>query len=246
MEFNVNLEQFEGPLDLMLHLVHEQKLDLFELNLDILATQYVRYIRQAMVQGLDVSSEYLVEFTSLMEYKSRRLLPRKEVETSEDGYQEDPAEQMARRLLEYEKCKKEAELLESKYRERLTHIDKAPASLIDTWSVQADFSTPLHLKTADLQKAFERVMRRYQILQPYQTKVEVKELSVEERMDQILHFEKFTETPIRFEELLADTQTLHEAVVTFLAILELVHEGVAMAYCSEEDEIWIQKTSSDR
>lgn len=98
MEFNVNLEQFEGPLDLMLHLVHEQKLDLFELNLEILATQYVKYIREAMQIGLDVSSEYLVEFCGLMEYKSKRLLPKKEVENTEDNYQEDPAKIMANAL----------------------------------------------------------------------------------------------------------------------------------------------------
>ena len=241
MEFNVNLEQFEGPLDLMLHLVHEQKLDLFELNLEILATQYVKYIREAMQIGLDVSSEYLVEFCGLMDYKSKRLLPKKEVENTEDNYQEDPAKIMAMRLREYERCKQEAKLLEDKYKQRQTHIDKAPASLIDTWSTQADLSQPLSLKTADLQRAFERVMRRYQIMQPYETKVEVKELSVEERIEQILALDIFTSEPIHFEQLLIDTHSLHEVVVTFLALLELIHADQAIAYCNEEDEIWIQR-----
>ncbi len=243
MEFNVNLEEFEGPLDLMLHLVHTSKLDLFSLNLDILAGQYLAYIRQALDRGLDVSSEYLVEFTSLMEYKSRKLLPKREEISTPDGYEEDPADQMARRLLEYERCKKQAMLLDQLHARRQSRIDRDPASLIEQWSasIQPDFTAHLHLKTADLQKAFERVMRRYQILRPYQTKMEVRELSVEERIEQILALPVFGFEPFCFEELLKDTKTLHEAVVTFLALLDLVHEGKASVYLDEEEEIWIQK-----
>lgn len=243
MEFNVNLEEFEGPLDLMLHLVHTSKLDLFSLNLDVLAGQYLAYIRQALDKGLDVSSEYLVEFTSLMEYKSRKLLPRRQDLTSPDGYQEDPAEQMAKRLQEYERCKQQASLLSALHQRRQNHIDRDPASLIEQWAASSSLpsSFKMHLKTADLQKAFERVMRRYQILQPYETRMEVRELSVEERIDQILNLPVFGSEPFRFEELLKDTKTLHEAVVTFLALLDLVHEGKASVYLTEEDEIWIQK-----
>ena len=244
MEFNVSLDQFEGPLDLMLHLVHTNKLDLFELKLDVLATQYIAYIRHALDKGLDVSSEYLVEFTSLMEYKSRKLLPKKqEIEVEEDSYQEDPAQAMARRLQEYEKCKQEAAMLARLHEIRQSQFDRAPASLIDEWSAHPDPSVKLHLKSADLQKAFERLMRRYAILKPYETQVEVKELSVEERMEQILEMDVFSTTPFPFERLLDDTKTLHEVVVTFLAVLELVHDGLAAVYCNEEEEIWIQKVS---
>lgn len=241
MEFNVSLEQFEGPLDLMLHLVHASKLDLFSLNLDDLAGQYLAYIRKAMDKGLDVSSEYLVEFTSLMEYKSKALLPRRQSEENADPYEEDPSQRMARRLREYEKCKQEALLLALLHEKRERQYDREPASQIDEWMASASQNAPLKLKSGDLQKAFLRVMRRYELMQPYQTKVEVKELSVEERMEQILQLPWTGQEAFRFEKLLEDTSSLHEAVVSFLALLELVHEGLFSVWCSEKDEIWIQK-----
>lgn len=242
MEFHVSLESFEGPLDLMLHLVHTSRLDLFELNLDRLATQYLDYIRSALSQGLDVSSEYLVEFTSLMEYKSRALLPNRQDPEAEDSYEEDPAVRMAMRLREYERCKQSAALLAALHAARENHFDREPASQIDEWAAPSFGSTKLSLKSSDLQRVFLRVMRRYQILQPYQTQVEVRELSVEERMSQILERKDLDEQPLSFESLLADTATLREAVVTFLALLELVHEGLLCAWTASEDEIWIQRS----
>lgn len=241
MEFNVSLDQFEGPLDLMLHLIHTSKLDLFDLNLDVLATQYLEYIRNVMTIGLDVSSEYLVEFTGLMEIKSRKLLPKREVEMV-DTYQPDPAEQLKARLIEYQKCKEEARLLASLKEKRENRIDRAPASLIDEWIKTPDPDAKLELKSSDLQKAFLRVLKRYTLLQPYETQMEVKELSLEERMEQIRQSDVFTEEPFLFERLLEDVQSLRGVVVSFLALLELVHEGCASVHLDEEDRIWIKKT----
>ncbi len=243
MEFNVCLDQFEGPLDLMLHLVRTSKLDLFELNLDILAGQYVAYIRQALDLALDVSSEYLVEFTSLMEYKSKKLLPRNE-DVQEDTYQEDPAKALARRLREYEQCKKEAQALEQLEAVRRKKLEREPASLIETWAKQAPEPVKMDLPVSVLVKAFERVIRRYSILQPYETSVEIRELSVEERMDQIAKLPAVHQNePFLFERLLEDVFTLREAVVTFLALLELVHSGVLFVRANlDEGEIWIQNS----
>lgn len=241
MEFNVCLEQFEGPLDLMLHLVRTSKLDLFDLNLDILASQYTQYIRQALDRALDVGSEYLVEFTTLMEYKSRKLLPRSDVQLEGQAPGEDPAALFARRLREYEQCKKEAEILEALHAQRSLYMERQPASMIDTW-MQSSVNMPrLELSAGDLQKALLRVFRRYQILQPYETSVEIRELSVEERMNQIIHLPIFSGPAFLFERLLDDVLTLREAVVTFLALLELVHAGLACVWCTEKDEIWIRK-----
>lgn len=238
MEFKVCLDQFEGPLDLMLHLVRSSQLDLFELNLDVLASQYCAYIHEALKQALDVSSEYLVEFSSLLEYKSKKLLPKPCIEDGpESTYEEDPAEQLGRRLREYEKCKAEAEVLARLYEKREKRLSREPSSQIDEWASMVSDETPLTIAPNALASAFLRVLRRHQLLQPYQTKVEVKELSVEERMAQILNMEIFTPTPFRFEQLLDKVTTLHEAIVTFLAVLELVHEGSAAVFLQEKDEI---------
>ena len=259
MEFTVSLESFEGPLDLMLHLVRTSKLDLFDLHLDLLAGQYIAYIHKAMDQGLDVSSEYLVEFTTLLEYKSRKLLPRKQEVRSEDGqtYVEDPAEQIARRLQEYEKLQKLSAKIEQLGKARAMQIGREPSSRIDEWQKTTIENGELSMSADALSRAFIRVLRRHRLLSPWQTKVEVKELSVEERMEQILAFEFFNEKPFRFERLFEDVVSLHEAVVTFLALLELIHEGTASAQSIEADgvlegeeqgkeEVWIQRIQASR
>lgn len=84
MDFLITLDQFEGPLDLMLHLIKENKLDLFDLDMNVLATQYIDYIHAMQNMHLEVASEYLSELASLIAYKSKKLLPRETVEVEED------------------------------------------------------------------------------------------------------------------------------------------------------------------
>ena len=110
MHFSVSLEQFDGPLDLMLHLIKENKLELFDLDLDTLATQYINYIHQVQELHLEVASEYLTELASLLEYKSRKLLPREEVEVQEE-YEEDNRQRLVARLLEYQRYKEVSQFL---------------------------------------------------------------------------------------------------------------------------------------
>lgn len=237
MEFRVSLESFEGPLDLMLHLVRSNKLDLFSLNLDVLAAQYIAYIHDALDLGLDVSSEYLIELSTLLEYKSRKLLPRKPAPADDPGtYLEDPAEQIARRLREYQSCKLLAHQLEQLAAARERRIEREASSRIEAWQKTTIEEGTLSIAPDALSRAFIRALRRHRLLSPWQTKVEVKELSVEERMVQILANEKFTAEPVLFDVLLEDVSTLHEAIVTFLALLELIHEGSASAKVIECEE----------
>ncbi|MBQ2582540.1 MAG: segregation/condensation protein A, partial [Erysipelotrichaceae bacterium] len=101
MGFEVETLKFEGPLDLMLHLIHEQQLDIFDLDMEILTDQYIRYLHAMEDLHLEVESEYLVELATLIEYKSKKLLPKKEDEA--DDNLEDPKDKLVRRLLEYQK-----------------------------------------------------------------------------------------------------------------------------------------------
>ena len=110
MEFQISIDQFEGPLDLMLHLIKTNKLDLFDLDLHILANQYIAYIQQMRELKLEIASEYLSELASLIEYKSKKLLPREEVEVKEE-YEEDQREKLVSRLLEYQKYKEASRCL---------------------------------------------------------------------------------------------------------------------------------------
>lgn len=232
MEFLVSLDQFEGPLDLMLHLVRKNKLDLFDLDLEKLAEQYCTYIRQASQMHLEISSEYLEECTILMEYKSRRLLPGKP-EQEEDSWQEDPAKKLALRLAEYQKCQEESERLSRLYEMRSKQIERSVIELKEEWLMPKE-EARLVLQSADLLKAMQRVLRRHALLQPYQTSVEVRELSVAERMDEIRSRFNFSAEPVMFDTLCADCQCLHEVIVTFLAVLELVHSGEIYCYMKNE------------
>ena len=99
MDFKVTIDQFEGPLDLMLHLIKENKLDLFDLDIDVLTGQYLIYLDSMDQLHLEIASEYLVELATLIEYKSKRLLPKDESVLDED-LEEDPKDRLVRRLLE--------------------------------------------------------------------------------------------------------------------------------------------------
>ncbi|MBQ1521501.1 MAG: segregation/condensation protein A, partial [Erysipelotrichaceae bacterium] len=122
MDFKVTIDQFDGPLDLMLHLIKEQQLDLFQLDIVKLTDQYLNYIRAMQQLHLDVASEYMVELATLIEYKSRKLLPKNEEEL-EDDYQ-DESEELVNRLLEYQRYKEVTESFEDLYRQRLQMHDK--------------------------------------------------------------------------------------------------------------------------
>ena len=93
MAFSITIEQFEGPLDLMLHLIKDNKLDLFDLDMDVLTDQYLSYLNSMEELHLEVASEYLSELAGLLEYKSKKLLPREKVEIEEE-YEEDQRERL--------------------------------------------------------------------------------------------------------------------------------------------------------
>ena len=103
-EFSVTINQFDGPLDLMLHLIHEKELDLMNLDVNELASQYIAYIHSMQRLHLEIAGEYLAQLASLLEYKSRQLLPNSKEEL-EDHYEQDTREALVRRLLEYRQFK---------------------------------------------------------------------------------------------------------------------------------------------
>ena len=127
-EFKVTIENFDGPLDLMLHLIKEKELDLFDLDVNVLTDQYMAYLNAMNEMHLEVASEYLVELASLIEYKSKKLLPKDQSEL-EDEYEEDPKERLVRRLLEYQQFKEVTSELNELYSERQNLLSKPLSSI---------------------------------------------------------------------------------------------------------------------
>ena len=137
MDFKVTIDQFDGPLDLMLHLIKEEQLDLFDLDISKLTDQYLNYIHAMQQLHLDIASEYMVELATLIEYKSRKLLPDVKEEL-EDDY-EDESQQLVERLIEYQKYREVTSQFENLYRERLQMHDKPISEIAGEW-VKSDDS----------------------------------------------------------------------------------------------------------
>ncbi|MCF0246647.1 MAG: segregation/condensation protein A [Ileibacterium sp.] len=238
MEFKVSLNQFEGPLDLMLHLISKNKLDLFDLDLQILAEQYCSYI-QTYIDKLDAASEYMVEFASLLEYKSRKLLPKKEAEL-DAGYEEDQRDKLVARLVEYQRYKEAAASLKEFEEDRQKHVSRMVSSLVEEWSVPKEEGSLEGLNIYELSKAMKRVLRRHAVIKPYETTIQVKELSAEERIAQLAELLPSLAMPVRFETLCADCRRLHEIIVTFLAVLEMIHMNKLTYTIDDKETIWLQ------
>lgn len=240
MEFKITIDQFEGPLDLMLHLIHENKLDLFDLDMLTLANQYIDYIHQMKNMHLEIASEYLSELASLLEYKSRKLLPREEV-VIEEEYEEQQREQLVERLLEYQRYKEVSQALKEAFESRQLHFSRPQASLIEAWSKPVELDTMEQQSPYALVKAMHRVLQRKVLLQPYETRVTIKELSVEDRLEQVQKRINQQNRLWSFEELCQDCTTLHMVVVTFLALLDLIHQKVLDFSVDDHDRIYVRK-----
>lgn len=237
MSFKAELEKFDGPLDLMLHLIKNHKLDIFDLNINVLVEQYVIYLENLKELKLEIEAEYLYELSSLIEYKSKKLLPKEIVEV-EDEYEEDPKEKLVKRLIEYQKYKEVSKELFERYKQRQTQISKTISNYEFPQDEQLE---QIQGNPNDLLKAMNRVLRRLSLQRPLDTKITEKEISVDQRSIEIKR--KLIDLPeiFNFQELCHDCQSIHLFIVTFLSVLDLVRNQIINFRIDENDEIWLGK-----
>lgn len=218
LTYKVKLETFEGPLDLLLHLVNELEIDIYDIPVAKITEQYMKYIKAMEQIELNIASEYLVMAATLIEIKSAMLLPKKEV-NAEDEYEEDPREQLVNRLIEYKKYKEVAETLQEKELEENQIFTRTPVQFDDLSLKQPVVRGDISV--FDMLDALDYVFERQQWMRPLDTTVNVMEVSIEERMEQILHEIKDQKTKVAFAELFPYPNKLH-IVTTFLALLQLL------------------------
>lgn len=240
MEFEVSIEQFDGPLDLMLHLIKENKLDLMDLDMDTLAGQYIDYIHNMQHMHLEIASEYLIEMASLIEYKSKKLLPREKVEVEEE-YEEDQREKLVARLIEYQQYKEASLFFKDHFEQRQKLYEREVSPLVDEWKVTKESGQLESQSTYELLKAMQHVIKRQVILQPYETRMTIRELSVDERKNQIVERIQDKKDAFLFDFLCEDCTSLHMVIVTFLSILDLIHERWLTFTIDEDENIWLKK-----
>ena len=210
------LEQFEGPLDLLLYLIRKQNLDILSVNVSDIVDQYMAYIDAMQALQLELAGEYLVMASMLMEIKSRAVLPRNQSEDDED--EEDPKAELIRRLLEYEQFKLAAEDLDGLPR---LERDTTPASVEVQRTAQRKIHPPVNM--TELMIAMADVLRRSERFEQHEVTPEL--LSTRERMSAILD-QLEPGIFLGFKELLLSGEGRGGVVVTFLAMLELVKESL--------------------
>ena len=239
MAFTIMIDQFECPLDLMLHLIKDNKLDLFDLDMNILTDQYLQYLNAMESMHLEVASEYLAELAGLLEYKSKKLLPREKV-VIEEEYEEDQREKLVKRLLEYQRYKEVSAQFEQKYEERQLMMSKPISEETNKW-VHTVTEAEIDGNPYDLIKAMNRVLRRMALSHPLETRMTVKELSLDERVVQIKKRLRDFVGKMSFEDLCSDCDSLHMVIVTFLSVLDLIKHKEITFTLDAQDVIWIIK-----
>ena len=210
------LETFEGPLDLLLYLIKKHKLDVLELSIFSITEQYVSYVEMMTEFQLELAGEYLVMAALLAQIKSRLLLPVHE-ELEEE---EDPRAELIKRLQEYEQFKTAAENLDE-----IPRVGRDIFIAHATMPTASDNSPSLpELELKDLMLALSDVMARAKTFEHHQITAEV--LSTRERMSQILQQLSNADSAVVFNELFTLSEGRSGVVVSFIAMLELIKEGL--------------------
>lgn len=212
----VFLEAFEGPLDLLLYLIRRQNIDILDIPVAEITRQYTGYIEIMTEMRLELAAEYLVMAAILAEIKSRMLLPRPQPEHDED--EEDPRAELIRRLQEYERFKKAAQDLDELPRSE-RDIALAAAHVEDPGQIRV----PPEVGLRELLLALREVMARAEIFAKHQ--IQAEPLSVRERMSRVLDLVSKSTRYVEFEACFDLSEGRAGAVVTLLALLELLREG---------------------
>lgn len=215
MNFDFKINDFEGPLDLLLHLIKENKMDIFDIEIEKITDQYVSFIKEQERLNLEVASEYLVLASELLELKSRLLLPRETLDVEEEV--EDPRNELVTRLLEYQTYKEISQVLKEKESLRSEIYTKAPENINNYVDEVKEIKADVTLD--DLVEAFKKYYIRKIEQKPLNTKVTVNEISVSSRRHDIKNLLK-KKKKVNFFELFPIV-TKEYVVATFLAILEM-------------------------
>ena len=216
MNLDLKLNEFEGPLDLLLHLIKENKMDIFDIQIEKITEQYLEYIRKQESMNLEVDSEYLVLASELIEIKSKWLLPREKKEETEEEI--DPREELINRLLEYEAYKEITKTLKEKEQIRMEIYTKAPSDI--TGYIEEDTNLNIDITLDDLVDAFQKFLERKKQSKPLATRVTGNEITVSSRRKDIKRI-LVKEKKISFFKLFP-VYSKEYVVATFLAVLEMV------------------------
>ncbi|PWG00794.1 segregation and condensation protein A [Levilactobacillus bambusae] len=223
----LHLDDFDGPLDLLLHLIKASEMDVYDIQISTITEQYVGYLNSMQDHQLDVAGEYFVMAATLMAIKAKMLLPKTPVlADQEDEYEGDPREELVTQLLEYKRFQEAAHTLQERERDRqqqFTRPEMAVPKGLNLHSVRPG------LTLARLQTAFLDMATRVKAEQPMTRTINGEQFTVAGQMTTILtRLKERPQTPVAFKHLFSNHPQMEEVVTTFIALLELTRQHQLM------------------
>lgn len=228
MGLSVKLEAFEGPLDLLLHLIDKNKVDIYDIPIVEITNQYMEYIHSMETEDLNVMSEFLLMASTLLDIKCRMLLPK---EVNEEGEEEDPRQELVEQLLQYKMYKYMSYELRDRQVEgdRLMFKDPTIPKEVSDYAEPVDLDSLLDgITLAKLNAVFQDILKRQdEKIDPIRSKfgkIEKEEVSLADKMNWVEEY-AMTHRSFSFRQLLSRQSSKTQVIVTFLAILEMMKTG---------------------
>ncbi|TSB46846.1 segregation/condensation protein A [Alkalicoccobacillus porphyridii] len=227
--YSVKVESFEGPLDLLLHLINQEEVDIYDIPVARITEQYLHYVHTMQILELDLASEYLVMAATLLAIKSKMLLPKETPELFDDEWsmeEEDPRDELMYQLIEYRKYKEASLELQKKEQDRSLIHTKPPEDLDPYISDEEKRNLAIQgVSLFDMLSAYQKLMNRKAFTSKKTRTIKSQEYSIEEKMNEVMERLLITDGPQPFEAFFESGEK-SQLVVTFLAVLELMKTNV--------------------
>ena len=237
IRYETKIAAFEGPLDLLLHLIKEAKVDIHEVRISEITEQYLQYIREMENLHLEIASEYLVMAANLMLIKSRKLLPKEDIDIEEE-YEQDPEVELVRKIIEYQMYKESLGEFR-KLEEARGQFYTKPAIDFSEY-IDENIKLDVDYGISELILAFEKLLRRQKLETPIPTTIIAEKVTVSERIVAIKNA-LTSRKRVKFSELF-ECYDKEYVVVTFLAMLEMAKLGdITLLQDNFEAEIEVEK-----
>ncbi len=229
MAIEVKLQVFEGPLDLLLHLIDKNKVNIYDIPIVMITDQYMEYVNSMDKTDLNVVSEFLVMASTLLDIKARMLLPKQK---DENGEEEDPRAELVQKLLEYKMYKYMSYELRDRYTQGAQSMYKMPTvpSEVSAYKPPVDLEELVgDVNLARLNEIFREIMKRQEEkvdkVRSHFGKIEKEEVNLEEKIEYVRNI-VLDKRVCSFRQLLTQGRTKMQVIVTFLAVLELIKTSV--------------------
>jgi len=224
--YKVKLQSFEGPFDLLVYLIESAEMSIYDIEINEITSQYLAYIKEMEDCDVQVAQEFMVLAASLIEIKSKMILPRIS-DTGEELILEDPRTELVSRILEYKRFKEVSEILASQ-EDRMQHIFSKPQEDISAYLDNPDEVLSLEINEfANAFKLFIQKKQKVEQVRSHYTRIERERSSMESRIKNILkNIRSKIGTVFNFKELIANKKDRYDVVVTFISVLEMAKERV--------------------